>query len=153
MSELNHEGSAARFDDELRHARAVSPALMAHVVPSELVRTDTRAAAPRAEHLRRLIAAEAWTEAALALIEALPAKWTLRRLLFDDGEWWCSLSRVPALPDWLDDSAVEGRHESLPIALLLAFTTAHHAEAESPAVSVPQFRPSQGVAAYCDDFA
>ena len=154
MSEPKHDGVIARIEEELLHAQVVTPRLMSHLLQPEGLRPYTRAAAPRTEHLRRLIAAQAWTEAALALIESHPAQWTLRRLLFDDGEWWCSLSRTPALPDWLDGGAVEGRHESLPLALLLAFTAARRAQApESPKVSVPQYRPRQGVVAYCDDFA
>jgi hypothetical protein len=64
--------------------------------------------------IARLIELEAWTEAALAFVTfELPA-WKLRRLIYDDGVWVCTLSLHPYLPLGLDDSA-EATHESLPL--------------------------------------
>ena len=62
----------------------------------------------------------AWTDAALALIELELPQWRVRRLAYDDGEWYCSLSRGRELPDWLDQP-VEGRHADLALAILSAF--------------------------------
>src|SRR5215471_2467367 len=45
--------------------------------------------------LDALIAAGAWIDAALALLELELPQWTLRRLVYDDGEWHCSLSKHP----------------------------------------------------------
>src|SRR5215471_10276835 len=95
----------------IQHADGVTPALVAKLAAQSGVRLDGSA------RLCRLMAAEAWTEVALVLIEmALPA-WRPVRLVFDDGEWCCALSRHWQLPDWLDE-AVEARHALVPLALL-----------------------------------
>jgi hypothetical protein len=47
----------------------------------------------------RLIDAEAWVDAALALMEL--ALLHIRRIADEDGEWHCALSREPELLDWL----------------------------------------------------
>ena len=49
--------------------------------------------------------------------------WKLRRLVYEDGEWICSLSRNRQLPDWLDDAA-DARHETLALAILAAIVEA-----------------------------
>src|SRR5262249_7158121 len=104
--------------------------------------------------LQRLIAAEAWTDAAMALIELELPQWKLRRLVKDDGEWFCSLSRQPELPIGYDQAA-EAAHESLPVAILMAFIEARRAAtADAPCrTTVPQVRPIHGSAMCCDDFA
>ena len=48
--------------------------------------------------IRRLVDDKAWTEAALALLELELPAWKLRRLAFEDGEWFCSLSTRPSCP-------------------------------------------------------
>ena len=73
--------------------------------------------------IERLIAEEAWTEVALALIDLELPQWRLRRLAYDGGEWHCALSRRREVPDWLDQ-AVEASHLDLPGALLEAFLEA-----------------------------
>ena len=55
--------------------------------------------------LERLIAAGAWTDAALVLIELELPAWSLRRLIREDDEWFCSLSRQPNVPVALDVTA------------------------------------------------
>jgi hypothetical protein len=50
-----------------------------------------------------LASAGARLDAALALLAMAP-EWRLRRLVFDEGRWHCSLSRQSGLPDWLDDT-------------------------------------------------
>jgi len=67
----------------------------------------------------RLVAAEAWDDAAFELLQLEAPEWRVRRLCQEDGEWLCSLSRFRELPDWLDE-AVEGRHKTLAIAILSA---------------------------------
>ena len=102
----------------------------------------------------RLIEAGAWTEAALALVELELPQWKLRRLVYDDGEWLCSLSKQPQLPLGLDDVA-EASHEILPLAILSAFVQAQRTTATN-AVSltrVPQVHPASGYAVCCDNFA
>ena len=70
-----------------------------------------------------MVEAEAWTDAALALIEMELPGWKLRRLAYEDGEWICSLSSQPYLPAQIDDTA-DSNHEVLALALLSAFVEA-----------------------------
>jgi hypothetical protein len=69
--------------------------------------------------LNRLAADGAWVDAALALINVELAGWKVRRIVYDDGEWHCALSRERYLPAWLDD-AVEVSHHDLAVALVKA---------------------------------
>jgi hypothetical protein len=63
--------------------------------------------------IERLIDYGAWTDAALALLELELPHWQLRRLVYDDGEWHCALSRQRELPEWLDDRSIESHHADL----------------------------------------
>ena len=108
----------------------------------------------RTARLPRLIEMEAWTEATLLLIELEVPFWQIRRIIHDDGEWHCSLSRARELPDWLDDS-VQGRHQELALALLCALAEAQAAGAAiaKPSPALLQGRsdpPSTPVC--CDNF-
>jgi hypothetical protein len=76
-------------------------------------------------------------------------------LVYEDGEWICSLSRHRQLPDWLDD-ATEARHETPALAILAAFVEARRVglgseQARSP--TVPTVRPTAVDAVCCDNFA
>ena len=83
---------------------------------------------PRAARIERLIQSQAWTDAALALIDLELPQWQVRRLAYDDGEWYCALSRQRELPDWLDQS-IETRHADLALAILSAFVEAQRISA------------------------
>jgi hypothetical protein len=83
-----------------------------------------------------LIQSGAWTDAALALIELELPLWQVRRIAYDEGEWYCALSRDRELPDWLDRS-VEAHHADLPLAILSAFVGARLAATPSSRSSVP----------------
>ncbi|WP_398475922.1 hypothetical protein [Tardiphaga sp.] len=76
-----------------------------------------------AKRLDNLVAAGAWTDAALTLIAIELPDWQLRRLAFDEGEWHCALSSERNMPDWLDD-AVETHHADMATAILDAFRSA-----------------------------
>jgi hypothetical protein len=102
--------------------------------------------------LKRLIAARAWNDAALALLALQLPDWQLRRLVFDDGEWHCALSARAAMPDWLD-TPVETHHQTMALAILGAVVAAK-ADVARPA-AVPPSHP--GDAAFepmlCENFA
>jgi hypothetical protein len=83
-----------------------------------------------------MIATGAWTDAALALVELELPLWQVRRLAYDEGEWYCALSRERELPDWLDRS-IEARHADLALAILSAFVDAQHIAAPASRSSVP----------------
>jgi len=109
----------------------------------------------RAARVHQLIAAGAWTDAALALIELAVPAWHLRRLVCEDGEWHCSLSRELNLPVELDDTA-DAHHALLPLAILGAFEEARRrarAPSELPFRSVPRVRTSTDQAINCDNYA
>ena len=82
------------------------------------------------------IKSQAWTDAALALIDIELPQWQVRRLAYDDGEWYCALSRQRELPDWLDQP-IETRHADLALAILRAFVEAKRVSAPSSRASVP----------------
>lgn len=96
-----------------------------------------------ARHLDRLVAAGAWTDAALALIAIELPDWQLRRLIVDEGEWHCALSTERSMPDWLDD-AVEAHHADLATAILDAFCSAVDRTGPSHLAAVPTAVASHG---------
>jgi hypothetical protein len=61
--------------------------------------------------LHRIIEAEAWMDAAIALISFELPSWGVRRLICEEGGWLCSLSRQPNLPTSLDEPARASEHE------------------------------------------
>jgi hypothetical protein len=101
------------------------------------------------------MAAGAWMDTALALIDLELPQWQVRRITYDEGEWYCALSRERELPDWLDQS-VEAHHTDLPLAILSAFVDIRHLSAPSNRTSVPMV-PREASALYepvcCDNFA
>jgi hypothetical protein len=140
--------------EHLRRARSASPELMADVIGRACPRFPAHPPAAKARVIR-LIEAGAFADATLALLELELPQWKLRRIVYEDGEWICSLSRHRQLPDWLDDAA-EARHATLPLAILAALAEAQgHAgdsrQAGSP--TVPQVRSAADYVVCCDNFA
>jgi hypothetical protein len=90
--------------------------------------TGTNDVPDRVERILQLAATGAWTDATLALLELEEPQWKLRRLVREDGEWFCSLSRRPDLPIELDDTA-EAHNELLPLAILDALAEAREKNA------------------------
>ena len=133
-------------------AHTVTPQIMA----KRLQRYSHSApGSPESDRVRRLVTAQAWTDAALALVEIELPQWSLRRLTYDDGQWHCALGRNRDLPEWLDDT-VEGSHDVLPLAILEAISEAMRADSLANAprtASVPQCAPITGNTLCCDDFA
>ena len=121
-----HE-SLSDVRDAILSAKVVTPQLMSDVMAACGARGSSVSGTSRVE---RLIEAQAWTDGALALIRLGLPRWTIARLIFEEGEWHCALSRHCQLPDWLDD-AIEARHELLPLAMLAAFMEAHEADIQS----------------------
>jgi hypothetical protein len=141
------------LEAELRRARGLTPELM-----SEVMAQVCGCFAPHEEAatrgIRRLIEADACVDAVLALIALELPQWTLRRVLYEDGEWHCSLSRQPQLPIELDEVA-EGSHEALPLAVLIALLHARRDPAgrEGGATGVPPVNAGAGYTMCCDNFA
>jgi hypothetical protein len=143
------------LQDQLRRAQVVSPDLMSKVVAGACTRVFVPSCAAKLAKIDRLIAAEAWTEAALALVELELPQWKLRRIVYEEGAWLCSLSTPWNLPVWLGDCA-ETRHESLPLAILSALIEAQQWGEPQAASSVPRCRTRSSSPAEimcCDNFA
>jgi hypothetical protein len=141
------------LDDAVHTAPTPTHGLFSKIIAGACTRIPVLSKAGKATQLGRLTRSEAWTDAALALIEfELPA-WKLRRVAFEDGEWICSLSRQPNVPFALDDTA-DAHHELLPLAILLAFLQARRRTGLTPeaVATVPGIKPAVDLVC-CDNFA
>jgi hypothetical protein len=142
-----------RLEARLRRAQAPTAELISDVIAEACVCFAARGGAAKLR-IHRLIESGAWTDAALALLELELPQWKLRRIVYEDREWHCALSRHPQLPLELDEVA-EASHEILPLALLVALLQASRDVAASAArvTAVPQVYPTPGYAICCDNFA
>jgi hypothetical protein len=136
MSLLSEHSINTDLGDRLHDACAVTAEFLSTIIGATCRRFPS--ASPNAETARieRLIESQAWTDAALALINLELPQWQIRRLSYDDGEWHCALSRQRELPDWLDQS-IEARHADLALAILGAFVEARRIAAPAARPSVP----------------
>jgi hypothetical protein len=123
----------------LRDAGAANAALIDEVIGAACARYPSLAQAEKTARLTRLIESGAWTDVALCLIDLEMPLWQVRRLAYDDGEWYCALSRERELPDWLDQS-IEARHADLALAVLCAFVETRRISAGESRTSVPDVR-------------
>src|ERR1700730_6230497 len=144
----NSAESLAALREHLRSAQMSTPQAVADVLTETylLVQSQRSAAKPR---VSGLLESGALVDAALALLELEFPQWKLRRLIYDNGDWHCSLSRRLRMPLELDDMA-EARHPVLPLAIVCAVLEAHRinlAVREASRKSVPQ---SQAIC--CDNF-
>jgi hypothetical protein len=145
-----HREHLSALEDQLRRAQAITPELLADVIAQACTRFAAHGTTAKAK-VNRLIECGAWVDAALALIELEVPQWKLRRVIYEDGEWLCSLSKQPRLPLSLDEVA-EARHQDLALAILIAFLQARRAGVANLTV-VPQVRAMPGHAVCCDNFA
>ena len=148
-----HDLPLGRLEAQLRSARAPTAGLLSDVI------AEARDSFPEGKmtaklRINRLVAAGAWTDAALALVELELPQWSLRRIVYEDGEWHCCLSRQLQLPLGLDEAA-EASHEILALAILLAYLQArlHAAESATAVTTVPRIGPTPDYAMCCDNFA
>jgi hypothetical protein len=141
--------------DRLRATRAPTTELMLDLIAETCRRFPSVGQTEKTSRIERLIRSGAWTDAALALIDLELPQWQVRRIAYDEGEWYCALSRERELPEWLDQS-IEARHADLSLALLCAFVDAQRIATPSSRTSVPAV-PHEASAFYepviCDNFA
>ena len=130
------ENPSADLGDRLREACAVTAEFMSDIIRQTCRRFPSLGQNAKSARIERLIQSGAWTDAALSLIDLELPQWQVRRLAYDDGEWYCALSRQRELPDWLDQS-IETRHADLALAILSAFVEAQRVSAPSSRTSVP----------------
>ena len=155
MSLLSEHRYPAELGDRLREASTVTPAFMSEIIGQTCRRFPSLGQSAKTARVGQLIESGAWTDAALALIDLELPQWQVRRLAYDQGEWYCALSRERELPEWLDQS-IEGRHADLALAILSAFVEAQLVAAPSSRTSVPAVTRDNG-SLYepmsCDNFA
>lgn len=132
-----------QLNDRVRRVRAVSADLMLDLIEATSALLPELNGTRKAAVVHRLVKCRAWTDAALALLEIELPQWKLRRLVFEDGKWLCSLSKQVYLPLGLDDS-VDARHEVLPLAILSALLEARRdtiTQESPPTVPHPRSAP------------
>src|SRR5712671_2055138 len=129
-------GNLATLDGRLRDSFAVTAEFISDIISQTCRRFPSQSQTGKTARVERLIASGAWTDAALALIDLELPQWKIRRLVYDEGEWHCALSRERELPDWLDQS-IETRHADLALAILSAFVEVQRVSAASNRTSVP----------------
>jgi hypothetical protein len=134
MSKLLEQTIPVTLADELRDGCGVTRELLSDIV-SEPCRSFPERNV-KAARVARLIQAQAWVDAALALTDLELPQWQVRRLVHDDGEWHCALSRQREMPDWLDQP-IETRHADMALAILSAFLEARRVGAVSTQACVP----------------
>src|SRR5260370_31615634 len=116
------ESRLADLQNQLGCAHAVTAELMSKVAGA-CTRFTMPSCAGKAAKIDRLIVSEAWTDAALALVELELPQWKLHRLVYEQDAWLCSLNKQWNLRVWFYDCA-EARHQSLPLAILSALIEA-----------------------------
>jgi hypothetical protein len=136
MPLLSEHRDPIELSDRLRGAHAVTAELMSEVIGEVCRRFPSMGQTGKTTRIERLIGSKAWTDAALALIDLELPLWQVRRIAYDEGEWYCALSRERELPDWLDRS-IETRHPDLALAILSAFVDAQRISAPLTTTSVP----------------
>jgi hypothetical protein len=151
----NSDDRLERLAARLRLAEAPTADLIGMVVADACPRTGMLDRAnPASRRIEALTKSSAWTDLALELVVRELPFWSMRRLVLEDGVWFCSLSCRPGLPLELDDTA-DASHESLPLAILAALVEARRKAGtarKAQAQSVPQVEPQRGHALCCDNF-
>jgi len=89
-----HEQHLGKLEAQLRRAQAPTAELISDVIAEACVCFAARGGAAKLR-IHRLIESGAWTDAALALLELELPQWKLRRIVYEDREWHCALSRHP----------------------------------------------------------
>src|ERR1700675_393115 len=136
MPLLREHRNPLELSDRLRTAHAVTPELMSEIVAAACRRFPSMGQTEKTARIERLIASEAWTDSALALIDLELPLWQVRRIAYDEGEWYCALSRERELPDWLERS-IESRHADLALAILGVSLDARRVVLPGSRTSVP----------------
>jgi hypothetical protein len=133
----------------------VTADLMAQVIDETCRRLPHPGQTVKVARIGRLVESGAWTDAALALIDLELPQWQVRRIAYDEGEWYCALSRERELPDWLGQS-IESRHADLALAILSAFVDTQRINAPQSRTSVPDVARDANPLyepACCDNFS
>ena len=137
-----------KLQGHMRRSRAITPQLLTEVIAEACIRFAAHGTTAKAR-IHQLAEHGAWADAVLALLQLELPHWRLRRLLYEDGEWHCFLSRRLEVPLELDDG-VEATHEILALAILIAFIEARSVVTTA---AFPQVMAAPGHTVCCDNFA
>src|ERR1700730_6542937 len=96
---LSEHRDPIELSDRLREAHAVTAELISEVIGTTCRRFPSGGQTEKSVRIGRLVELGAWTDAALALIALELPQWQVRRIAYDEGEWYCALSRERELPD------------------------------------------------------
>ena len=136
MQKLFHHVDLDELTDRLHDAAEADAALVTEVIGAACRRFPSIGQRAKTERIEQLIGSGAWIDIALALIDLELPQWKVRRIVYDEGEWHCALSRQRELPDWLDQS-IEVHHADLALAVLGAFVEARRTGTQTIQTSVP----------------
>jgi hypothetical protein len=136
MSPILDEQASPELGDRLRDTSCMTADFLSDIINATCRRFPSMDRNFKNARIERLIESQAWTDATLALIDLELPQWRVRRLAYDDGEWYCALSRQRDLPDWLDQS-IETHHADLALAMLSAFVEAQRIASTPSRTSVP----------------
>ena len=136
MRHLRETGDLDLLTARLRDAPSVTAELLSEIIRKACRHFPSQGQRQRTARIEQLIATGAWMDAILALIDLELPQWQIRRIAYDQGEWFCALSRTPELPEWLDQP-IEAHHDDLALAILSAFVDAQRISAPSSRTSVP----------------
>lgn len=136
MSILLEQTIPTPLADRIHDACGVTADFLSDFIRATCRRSPSAAGSTKAARIERLIKSQAWTDAALSLIELELPQWQVRRLTYDGGEWHCALSRQRELPDWMDQP-IETRHADLALAILSAFVEARRIGTSSQRTGAP----------------
>jgi len=143
-----------KLEHQLDKMTAVTGDLLRRVMSVDCTRVSALRTTEKTKHIDHLIETEAWCDAIFALVDIELPAWRLRRLVNENGEWFCSLTRQPNLPIELDDTA-DYRHQVMPLAILGAFLEGRQKMITVEKTSVPSTRRLQPVSDHaicCDNF-
>jgi hypothetical protein len=153
MPLLSQHPDPRELDERLRDAHALTAELISDVIGETCRRFPSMGQTGKTDRIEQWIGSGAWIDAVLALVDLELSQWQIRRIAYDDGEWYCALSRQRELPDWLD-RFIECRHADLPIAILRAYVEAQRISAPLSTPSVPSVDTSPLYEpACCDNFS
>ena len=136
MQELFDHADLDEITDRLHEAAEADTALVTQIIGAACRRFPSIGQSAKSARIEQLIRSGAWIDVALALIDLELPQWKVRRIVYDEGEWHCALSRQRELPDWLDQS-IEVHHADLALAILGAFVETRRTAAQMSHTSVP----------------
>ena len=131
-----HHVDLDELTDRLHVAAEADAVLVTEVIGAACRRFPSIGQRAKTARIEQLVQSGAWIDVALALIDLELPQWKVRRIVYDEGEWHCALSRQRELPDWLDQS-IEIHHADLALAILGALVEACRSGAQPSHTSVP----------------